>query len=261
VTATKTQNIAREGVAAPVYVYGVVRAAAIAPRCSGVLEERVALVKSGAVAALLSHIRTKRVRAKRRDLLAHSDVLQAAHSTGVVLPLRFGTLFADEGDLRARFLEPRHDELLALLGRYEGMSEMRLRASYHDRDDVLAAIVAGDPEIAALRDATRGREASEARLLRLGELVAKRYEARRAADEDAVVRRLAQRAVEARVDDARDDELTITKASFLIRDDDRRAFDELLDSVALGVRHLVGFTCTGPLPPHSFVSLADDGGA
>jgi hypothetical protein len=33
------------------------------------------------------------------------------------------------------------------------------------------------------------------------------------------------------------------------------AFDELLESVALNERHRLGFTCTGPLPPHSFVDL------
>lgn len=250
-----------EDVAAPLYVYGVVRAGAEVPGRKGVLGERVALVTSDGVSALASRVPSERVRAKRRDLLAHSDVLQAAHAQGVVLPLRFGTVFAGEADVRARLLEPRQDELLSLLGHYEGLSEMRLRASYHDRESILAAVVAGDREIVALRDATRGRHVPEAQLIALGELVAKRYEGRRAADADAIVGRLAERAVDVRVDGNDDDELTVAKASFLIRDGDRRKFDEVLDSVALGLRHLVRFTCTGPLPPHSFVSLAGGGGA
>ena len=255
------QLVPRDGAAAPLYVYGVVRAGAAAPGGKGVLGEHVALVTSGEVAALVSSVPSERVRAKRRDLLAHSDVLQDAHSKGVVLPLRFGTVFAGEADVRAGLLEPRHDELLSLLAQYDGLSEMRLRASYHDRESILAAVVAGDREIAALREETRGRQAPEAQLVRLGELVAKRYEAQRAADADAVVGRLAKRAVDVHVDGNDDDELTVAKASFLIRNRDRRAFDELLDSVALGMRHLVGFRCTGPLAPHSFVSLSGNGGA
>jgi hypothetical protein len=261
VTAVEEQQRARpEDAAAPVYVYGVVRAGAAVPDDKGVLGERVTLVTSGDVAALVSPVSSERVRAKRRDLLAHSDVLQAAHANGVDLPLGFGMVFTGEADVRTRFLEPRHDELVSLLAQYDGLSEMRLRVSYHDRESILAAVVAGDREIAALRDATRDRRVPEAQLIHLGEVVAKRYEARRAADADAVVGRLAERAIDVRVD-ANDDELTIAKASFLFRNRDRRAFDELLDSVALGSRHLIRFSCTGPLAPHSFVSLAGNGGA
>jgi hypothetical protein len=218
------------------------------------------LVELDGVAAVVSAVPDERVRAKRRDLLAHSDVLQAAHADGVVLPLRFGTLFASESELRERLLEGRRGELEALLERFDGLGEMRLRAAYHDQESVLAAIVADDPEIAALRARIRSGRTTQSDLLRLGELVADRYERRRTADADAVVDRLSQHAVDVVVDDARE-ELAVLKASFLVRDRDRPRFDDVLDSVALRLRHLVAFTCTGPLPPHSFVSLGETGAA
>ena len=239
---------------APLYVYGIVRPGAPAPARPGVLGGEVATVGHGSVAALVTPLESERVRAKRRDLLAHSDVVQDAHALGTVLPLRFGTVFESEADLRDRLLASRHDELVSLLERFDGLGELRVRASYHDQDTVLAEIVKATPEIARLR----ARARSGAELVQLGELVAKSYAARRDADADAVVRRLATVALEAHVDPP-DDDLTVVKASFLVRD--RVPFDEQLDAAALGLRHLVDFACTGPMPPHSFVALRGDGDA
>jgi hypothetical protein len=245
-------------VESPVYVYGVVRSGAAAPRTNGVLDAPLEVVDGGPVAALVSPVASERVRAKRRDLLKHSDVLQAAHASDVVLPLRFGTLFASGDDLRTRFLEPRQGELADLLDRFRGLSEMRLRAEYDDQDAVLAQIVAGDEEIARLREQTRAR-AAQGDLVRLGELVADRYARRRRADADAVLGRLAERALDVREDEPQG-EVEFVRGSFLIRTKDKHTFDELVDSVALGLRHVARFTCTGPMPPHSFVSLEHAGG-
>ena len=243
----------------PVYAYGVVRAGAPVPARAGVLGADVRVVVDGDLAALVSPVESETVRAKRRDLLAHSDVLQEAYSAGPVLPLRFGTVFGSPDELRDVFLERQRAELSALLDRFDGLCEMRLRAAYHHEETVLAAITAGDPQIAQLREQSLSKPGSQPLLLQLGELVAKRYQAQRDADAGDIVTRIGAVAEEVRTDEP-DDALTVVKASFLIRDRDRRGFDELLESVALGLRHLVAFTCTGPLPPHSFVAI-DGGGA
>jgi hypothetical protein len=242
----------------PVYVYGVTRAGTAAPDAKGVLGAPVTLVELDGVAAVVSAVPDERVRAKRRDLLAHSDVLQAAHAHGVVLPLRFGTLFASEDELRSAFLEPRRAELLSRLASFDGLCELRLRASYHDQDAVLGEIVADDAQIARLREATRSGRATEADLVRLGELVAKEYERRRARDRAQIVDALRGAAREVVVDEAAD-EVTVAKASFLVEDRRRPAFDAALESLALRLRHVVDLTCIGPLPPHSFVSLDPPG--
>jgi hypothetical protein len=141
-----------------------------------------------------------------------------------------------------------------MLDRFDGLCEMRLRAAYHDRESILASVASEDPEIVRLREQSRRAPGSQPLLLELGERVAKRYQARREADAHEIVARLGAIADEVRTDEA-DEELTVVKASFLIRERDRRGFDELLESVALGLRHLIAFRCTGPVPPHSFVAL------
>jgi Gas vesicle synthesis protein GvpL/GvpF len=240
----------RADVTAPLYAYGIVRPGAPAPLTRGVLDAPVRVVEGGSVAALTSSLIQNRVRAKRRDLIAHSDVLQDAFGSGVVLPLRFGMLFDSEDELRSRFLDDRSEELLRLLDRFDGLAEMRLRVRYHDQESVLTAVVKDEPEIVRMRERSR----TQADLVRLGELIATRYEQRRAVDAEAIVRRLGAHAAETQVDET-DDELGVVKASFLMRDRDLKKFDAELDAVALRLRHLAQFTCTGPLPPHSFVSL------
>jgi hypothetical protein len=219
-----------------------------------VLGAPVRLVRHGRVAALTSRVPDERVRAKRRDLVAHSDVLQKAAAGGVVIPVRFGMVLADEDAVVESFLEPREQELLALIDRFAGTAELRLRVVYQDRERILADVVAGDPTVRRLREASR-RSATQATLLQLGERVAKLYAERRAADADAVVERLARHAVDVQRDEP-GDELEVVRASFLVRDEARRAFDEELDAVALRLRHLMSFTCVGPVPPHSFVALS-----
>jgi hypothetical protein len=243
----------------PLYAYGVMRTGQHVPAVTGVLGSRVEVVEADGLAVLVSPLADDRVRAKRRDLLAHSDVLQAAHDRGVVLPLRFGMLFASEPELRRELVERRGRELRRLLEEFEGLCELRVRASYHDQESALAAAVKGDAEIARLRGRARANGASQADLMRLGELVSKRYEAQRAADAETVLARLAPVAVDVRADDP-DGELDVLKASFLLRVDARPRFDEQLEAVALRLRHLVRFTAIGPLPPHSFVAIGDAGG-
>ncbi|MGN6797809.1 MAG: GvpL/GvpF family gas vesicle protein [Gaiellaceae bacterium] len=238
--------------AAPLYAYAVVRGDASPPAARGVLDTPVASVRDDGVAVLVSRLKGDRVRAKRRDLLAHSDVVQEAHGNGVVLPLRFGMLFDSEEELRDRLIGPRREELLSLLDEFDGLEEMRVRAVYHDQESVLADVVSGAPDILRLREHAK----SQSDLVRLGELVAKRYEHRRAVDAQTIVDRLGTHADRTHVDDL-DDELSVLKASFLVRSRKRKEFDAELDAVALRLRHLVNFTCTGPLPPHSFVSLGE----
>jgi hypothetical protein len=243
--------VARGG---PVYVYGIARSGVRLRVAEGVLGGSVATIEHRQVAAIASPVASPAVRAKRRDLLRHSEVLQQAFADGPVLPFRFGTVFPDAGALVGEMLEPRHDELGSMLERFGDTGELRVRASYHDHESVLAEIVRGDQAIGRLREATRGRTGQDARLLKLGEAVAEAFAATRRADADAIVARLAKHAGEVRVDEP-NDELEVVRASFLVRRREVAKFDEVLESVALTHRHRIGFTCTGPVPPHSFVEL------
>jgi hypothetical protein len=241
-------------VGSPLYVYGISRAGDRFRASDGVLGGDVETVEHRKLAAIAGPVSSRSVRAKRRDLLRHSEVLQQAFADGVVLPFRFGIVFSDAQALVDELLEPRHDELLELLDRFADTGELRLRAAYHDRDSILGDIVRADSSLARLREQSRGRSGADPKLLQLGEAVAHAFAARRKADAEAIVSRLSKHADEVVVDEPTG-ELEVVRASFLVRRRRTAKFDELLESVALSQRHLITFTCTGPVPPHSFVDL------
>jgi Gas vesicle synthesis protein GvpL/GvpF len=232
---------------APAYVYGVTWADAARSSTEGVLETSVRVLEHGELAALVSELPSADIRARRRDLLRHADVLQQAFERREILPLGFGTVFASSADVVAELLEPRYEELVALLQSLDGLVELTLRAFY-DEVGVLAAVVRDEPRIAALRGSS-----NPADQVALGEAVAHALADRRARDADEIVASLSSLASEVEVEE-RVAEFEVVRAAFLV---DRFAVEDVeAQAGELAQRHdgLIRFKLTGPLPPHHFVS-------
>jgi Gas vesicle synthesis protein GvpL/GvpF len=239
-----------------VYCYGVTWADAAPPdRATGVGGEAVGAVVAGDVAALTSPVASTKVRAKRRDLLNHSEVLAAALERGAVLPLRFGVVFESEEALVERFLSPRGAELSALLRRFEGCVELTVRASYEE-DAILAEIVQENPRIARLREETREGPAAATQPLKLelGERVAGELQSRTLRDRKALLDRLSPLALELEVDQE-PIEHQVLRASFLVERGNVAAFDNAMDELAREHAGRIRFKYVGPLAPHSFVNV------
>src|SRR4051812_3767960 len=185
------------------YVYGVVGAKG-GPDvgASGIGGTDVGVLPYREVAALVSDV-TVPIRAKRRELMSHSAVLNEAAASDTVLPLRFGTTFPDAEAVVAEFLEPRYEELRGLLRKFEGRVELMVKAFYHE-EAILAEIVRGDPRIARLSAATRNRPeaVTQAERIELGSAVAAALEARTNADAAEILETLRPFALDVWVDDA-----------------------------------------------------------
>jgi hypothetical protein len=251
-TASRSRRVSEK---TSVYVYGVTWADGTASRRgAGVGGADVGAVEHGDIAAVVSVVPAGPVRATRRDLMRHMDVLQHVFGSATVLPLQFGSLFSDHEVVEAGLLAERYDELVDLLQRFDGLAELRIRASYQEQA-VLAEIVQGDPKIARLREQTRDTGASDPRRIHLGEAVARALTARRAQDAQAIVKGLRPLARDAVVDDPRT-ELEVLRASYLVEQRKIRAFDARMDELSRPERERISFTYTGPLPPHSFVALS-----
>jgi hypothetical protein len=238
------------------YCYGVVWAHSVREQAEGVGGARVTSVHAGDLAALTSQVpSTARVKARRRDLLKHLDVLTVALTDGPVLPLRFGTVFEDEEDLVGTLLDGRRDELTRLLREFDGLVELSVKAFFREAE-VLAEIVRDSPRIARLRDATsKGSEAGTYALrIELGELVAAELEARADREADRILRRLRPLARRVEVDMERL-EHRVLRAAFLVDRERVPEFDAAMDEVARREAGRIDFKYLGPLPPHSFVAL------
>src|SRR2546423_3613047 len=170
------------------YVYGVVRRADTrAVRNEGVAGAEAVAIDHDGTAALTSAIPGKgEIRARRRDLLRHSDVLQEAFAAGPVVPLRFGTVAASAAKVVEDLLAPHHDELDALLGAFDGLAELSVRAFYRE-EEVLAEVVQENGRISLLRQAARSGGATRQLQFELGEAVARALERKRERDADAVL--------------------------------------------------------------------------
>jgi hypothetical protein len=245
---TTTAKLAAE---APTYVYGVTRAGAAERASDGVGGAVVESIVHRKLAALVSTVPSANVRARRRDLLRHAEILQKTFDRTTVVPLRFGTVFASGVDVVDDFLEPRHDHLVDLLARLDGLAELTVRAFY-DEDAVMAEIVREDKRVSALRDATQAQH-DHASQLQLGEAVAASLNATRERDARDVVSALQPLARDAIVE-AREAEMEVLRAAFLIERDAITAFDAKMDELARRRAGVVNFKYTGPLPPHHFVT-------
>src|SRR6476646_10819419 len=100
---------------APAYVYGVTWADAARSSTEGVLETSVRVLEHGELAALISELPSADIRARRRDLLRHADVLMPAFVRLAMPPLGFGTVVASGEDVVAELVAPRYEDFVALL--------------------------------------------------------------------------------------------------------------------------------------------------
>jgi hypothetical protein len=239
-----------------VYVYGVTWAdAGRLPKIAGV---KLEAIDHGDVAAIVSRGPKGPVRTKRRELLRHLDVLQDVFASATVLPLRFGCVFPDRDVVVDELLSERHDDLVDLLQRFEGLAELRVRATYRE-EAILAEIVQSDPALVRLSEVTRTHaRAAHPLRIQLGEAVARGLNARRARDARAVSGALLPCARDAVVEEPRT-EYELMRASYLVDRKQIDVFDKTIDDLAREQRHRIDFNYTGPLPPHSFVSLAPRG--
>src|SRR3954469_2306279 len=119
--------------ATALYCYGITTAKAVkAQPGAGLGAAPVEAVICGELAALTSGVPAGTVRARRRDLVTHFDVVGKALERGTVLPLRFGIIFDDEHALTEECLRPRHDELARMLHEFGGQVELRVIAHYRE---------------------------------------------------------------------------------------------------------------------------------
>ncbi|HYY03347.1 MAG TPA: GvpL/GvpF family gas vesicle protein [Gaiellaceae bacterium] len=233
------------------YVYGVVRSGSLdGIDAEGVSGIAVEIVEGDGVAALISDLPAEELRVRRRDLHRHLGVIEEAFGKTTILPCRFGTVVDSRADVHDELLAPRRDELLSGLAQLDGRVQLNVKATY-DEELLLAGIVATDPEIARLREATRTLgDAGYYERLRLGERVAEAVTAHRDADAARIVDALAPEAEDVTLEPPPPE--AALKASFLVDRARLARFDTALERTAAAEQPRLRFDVIGPLPPTAF---------
>ncbi|WP_328859530.1 GvpL/GvpF family gas vesicle protein [Streptomyces sp. NBC_00306] len=232
-----------------IYVYAFVRDGMPSPVTDGVGGAAVRLVPAGDLAAAVSDAPAG-LRARRRDLMAHQNVLGELAAAGPVLPMRFGVIAADEPAVHEGLMT-RHDECVEQLSALEGRTEMNVKGSVVP--DSFDDLVRSDTRLRAL--ALKARRSPDYQTkVELGEAIAAgvRRRAERAA-EDVLVRLGALAERTAGADLAGD---TVLNMSYLIPADAVPEFSAAVTEAARRHQGHLALSLTGPLPCYSFVTDA-----
>ncbi len=230
-----------------VYVYACVRAGQPAPKCPGVGATAVRMLTAGDLAAAVSQAPPD-LRARRRDLQAHQDVLSELGAGGAVLPMRFGVIAADEDAVRAG-LTARRAEYAEQLATLDGRVEMNLKGTVVP--DSFDDLVRADSRLRALALQARRNPGYQVNV-QLGEAIAAGVQRRAERAADDVLARLtglAERTVNGEMSGD-----TVLNASFLLAVDDIPGFRAAVTEEAQRHGRRLALSLTGPLPCYSFVA-------
>ncbi|WP_328751632.1 GvpL/GvpF family gas vesicle protein [Streptomyces sp. NBC_00285] len=234
------------------YVYGITAAShpSLPDGMAGVGEPSlpVRVLRADDLAAVVSDA-PEGLRPKRRDLLAHQNVLAETGAGGVVLPMRFGSVATDDSAVTG-VLEERAEHYKERLRALDGRVEYNIKAT-HDEEAVLHRVMSDNPEIRSVTEANRqGGGGTYEQRLRLGEMVVAAVKAREA--EDATdVRNTLEPGADA-VSVGPESSGWLANVSFLVPRDSAEDFLATAEQLRKSHAHLE-LRINGPLPPYSFV--------
>jgi hypothetical protein len=226
-----------------VHVYGVVSADALE---AAELPERVEVVRSGPLAALVSAAKSRGLAGEVRR---HDAVVGAIVGQGVtIVPMRFGTIVTEPEALAAQVLDANRPGLLAALDDLAGLVQYTLRVEYV-REAATRAALRDDPGIEALRARA---ERDRSMQIQLGQRIVAAIDRRRPADADRI------RAALVRVSDRVQFELSqdpdrVGDFACLVERSDATQFEDAVEGLAERHHEAVHMTLVGPLAPYDFV--------
>ena len=240
------------------YVYCVIRCDEPPEFTSLGMGERgdaVYTVHQGDLAAVVSDSPSDAFEARRRNMMAHTAVLEEVMSSFTILPLRFSTVAPDVELVRDKLLGERRDELLSLWREMDGRVELGLKAFWHE-DTLFQGIVDENPHIRALRDSLAGRSAEEthAERMKLGELVEVAMKQRRQRDSELILSRLRPLTHNVAINDNYGERMVLN-AAFLVDKDAEPRVDEAVQQLDTELGQRLMFKYVGSVPPYNFVKL------
>lgn len=233
------------------YVYGIVARShpALPEDLTGVGDppRPVRLLAEGELAAVVSDA-PEDLRPKRRELLAHQNVLAEAGAGGCVLPMRFGSVAQDDRSV-TDVLAERSGHYAERLAALEGKAEYNVKAA-HIEEAVLRLVLSENADLREFAEAQRQSGGSYEERLRLGEMIADAVKARETVDAADL-----QKAIEdLSSDTAAGPESTgwLSNVSVLVDRDSAAGFQAAVEELRQERPHL-DVRVNGPLPPYSFV--------
>ncbi len=185
-----------------------------------------------------------------RQLFVHQAVLEQVMNLQSVLPVRFGTVLADEKEARD-LLSQAYSRLAEAVANTEGKVEVEVAATW-EVSKVLQE-VAHEPEIVHAREAVAGlpgREGVE-RQVRLGRMVKEALDRRRDSYRQRMIDFLMPLALAAQSNVLVSDQMVMNVA-FIVDRERQKEFDRQVQQLNGLFCEEINFRIVGPLPLYSF---------
>ncbi len=191
----------------------------------------------------------------RRNMMAHTVVLEEIMAECDILPVRFGTVATSADAIENHLLAPRYEEFTALLEDMHGRIELGLKAFWHE-GAAFEEVVRENERIRKLRAALQGRSLEETyyERIQLGEEVEKAMNLIRARDEEAILSRLKPFSHKTRTNKIISDRMVLN-AAFLVDRENGAAMDEAVKRLDEDFGDRLMFKYVGPVPPYNFVNI------
>jgi hypothetical protein len=206
------------------------------------------------LAAVVSDSPVVEYESSRRNMMAHTRVLEEAMGEFTILPVRFGTV-APSAEAVQEVLKQRSREFHALLAEMEGRVELGLKAFWYEKV-IFQEIVEENPPIHRLRDSLMGRAPEETyyERIRLGEMIENAMWKKRDEDAERILDQLRSLVYKTRANKVITDRMVLN-AAFLVEEDHQAEFDATVDRLdeEMGKRFI--FKYVGPVPPYNFVNI------
>ena len=195
---------------------------------------------------------------KRRNLLAHTRVIEALMETGSVLPMRFGMLVRDLDEV-SQLMKAKADQITTQFDRIRGNVELSVRVTY-PRQVAIDATLDGSASLKAARDKLRGaRHGAHFARADFGRELADILDRRRGEAQKKMIAALLPHCL-SHVLRAPEEDIETLRAEFLVRQENQQAFTQALEDTAQASGFAPGAEATirllGPVPMYHFVELS-----
>jgi hypothetical protein len=219
---------------------------------------KVFSVPCGDLAAVVSASQRTDYHGLQRDeavsyLTRHQRVVEKVMESFSLLPVKFGTVFPDEGWVRT-FLEQGQARFCEALDRCAGLTQMEVVVLWN-MPEVFQEISLEEP-IAQLKAEVLAHpgEPMEAERVAVGQLVQASLQRRLAALHERLVAALQGVGQDLIVNPALND-ATVANVAILVDAAGRQALDQRLEALDREFAGRLDFRCVGPLPPYSFATV------
>jgi len=191
----------------------------------------------------------------RRNMMAHTLVLEEVMREFTILPVRFGTVAPSSEAIQEKVLKRRFGEFHGLLQEMKGRVELGLKAFWYE-NIIFPEIVEENPPIRRLRDSLMGRPPEETyyERIRLGEMIESAMWKKRDEDAEHILVHLRPLVYQSQVNKVATDRMVLN-AAFLVEEARQAEFDETVRRLDAEVGKRLIFKYVGPVPPYNFVNI------